>query len=97
MSDYDPNPMDTSSVVLGDDLLSLVERLAENSHDTWAAQRHREGWKWGPRRCDVTKRHPDLIPYDRLSEAEKAYDRSVVTATIKAIIALGFSIERNAV
>ena len=29
-------------------LLSLVDRLAENSHNVWAAKRIQEGWTFGP-------------------------------------------------
>jgi hypothetical protein len=46
---YEPKPIDTSSVTLPADLLALTERLAENSHDHWAAQRLAEGWTLGPR------------------------------------------------
>ncbi len=73
----------------------MLERLAENAHDHWAARRISEGWVWGPQRDDSKKTHPDLIAYDRLNEAEKAYDRTTVLETLKAMIALGYRIERE--
>lgn len=33
MNTYNPNPIDTSDVVLSDELLALTEKLAENTHD----------------------------------------------------------------
>jgi hypothetical protein len=46
------------------DLEELVERLAENNHDTWAQKRINEGWRYGPRRNDDAQEHPDLVPYE---------------------------------
>ena len=47
MNNYTPKPIDTSNVVLSDELLELTERLAENTHEIWAQQRMSEGWTWG--------------------------------------------------
>ena len=91
---YQPRPIDTSAVSLCDDLLQLTERLAENSHDVWAQQRLAEGWRHGPRRDDAAKRRPDLVPYAELPESEKEYDRKVAMGTLKAIVALGYRIEK---
>ena len=89
---YRPRPINTGPVALTPELEQLVERLAENVHDHWAARRLSEGWVHGPRRDDTAKTHPDLVPYGSLSEAEKHYDRTTVTETVKAILALGFEI-----
>src|SRR5690349_18015984 len=90
--DYKPSPIDTSGVVLPADLVELTERLAEHTHDVWAAQRATEGWTWGPERDDARKLHPDLVPYSELSESEKEYDRRTALETLKAIVALGYRI-----
>jgi hypothetical protein len=90
---YQPRPIDTSDVMLPEDLTDLIERLAESIHDTWAAQRIAEGWTYGPRRDDEARQHPDLVPYSELPESEKAYDRNTVTGTLKAFVALGYRIE----
>lgn len=94
MTQYVPKPIDTASIQLSTELTELTERLAENAHDNWAAQRISEGWKWGSHRDDVAKLHPNLIPYSDLTESEKDYDRISAMETIKAIIALGYKIER---
>lgn len=92
MSDYRPQPIDTSGVQLGADIERLAERLAENAHDVWAAQRLADGWQYGPQRDDAKLQHPCLVAYAKLPEAEKQYDRNAVLETLKAIKALGFLI-----
>ena len=83
-----------SDVKLPDDLLELRERLAENAHDIWAERRLSEGWTYGPQRDDAARRHPDLVSYADLPDSEKQYDRDAVMETLKAIIALGYKIEK---
>jgi hypothetical protein len=89
---YHPAPIDTSAAVLSPALEALTERLAENSHDLWAAQRFSDGWTHGPRRDDAAKTHPCLVPYSALPESEKEYDRRTAVGTLKAIVALGYTI-----
>jgi hypothetical protein len=92
---YQPTPIDTSAVRLPDGVSELIERLAENTHDIWAQQRQRDGWTYGPQRQDAAKQHPDLVPYNELPESEKEYDRATAIATLKAIMALGYRIEKQ--
>lgn len=91
---YDPQPIDTSSVTLNPEILQLTERLAEHAHDLWARRRLAEGWTYGPQRDDAAKRHPCLVPYDQLPNSEKQCDRDVAMGTLKAILALGYRIEK---
>lgn len=90
---WTPRPIDTAAVRLPPELEALTERLAENSHDVWGAQRLADGWTYGPARDDTARRHPDLLPYADLPESEKEYDRRAAMETLKAIIALGYRIE----
>jgi ryanodine receptor 2 len=92
--DYKPAPIETSGVTLSPELMQLRERLAENAHDVWARQRLSEGWVYGPKRDDAQKHHPCLIPYAALPESEKEYDRNAALHTLKAIVALGFRIQK---
>jgi len=92
---YEPAPIDTSQITLPDALTELTERLAKNAHDVWARQRMADGWTYGPRRDDAAKKHPDLVPYAELPESEKEYDRSAAMETLKAIVALGYRIEKR--
>ena len=91
---YSPTPIDTSKITLSGNLLDLTEKLAENAHDNWAVQRISEGWKYGPSRNDQTREHPDLVPYEDLPNTEKEYDRIAALQTLRAIIALGHTIEK---
>ncbi len=92
---YRPTPIPASEIELDSGLHELVERLAESNHDHWARQRMDQGWIHGPERDDQKKTHPDLLPYDQLSESEKGYDRTSVIETLKAIIAAGYEIGRK--
>ncbi len=91
---YDPRPIDTRGVELPLDITLLVERLAEHNHDVWARQRIADGWTWGETRDDARKKHPCLLQYDELPESEKLYDRNAATETLKAIVVLGYRIQK---
>jgi len=90
---YHPKPIDTSQVSLNPALTELTERLAENVHDTWSKRRLAEGWRYGPSRNDASKEHPNLVPYDQLSEHEREYDRKTALETIRMLLSLGYRIE----
>jgi ryanodine receptor 2 len=92
---YQPKPIDTSGVQLSPEILNLTEKLADNAHDIWAGQRFADGWTYGPRRDDAHKKHPCLVPYAELPAGEKQYDRNAAMETLKAIIALGYRIEKQ--
>jgi hypothetical protein len=91
---YDPKPIDVSRVKLPASVVELTEKLAEDVHAIWARQRLNGGWTYGPRRDDTLKTHPNLVPYSELSDAEKAYDRATALGALKAILALGYKIEK---
>lgn len=89
---YTPQPADTSKVNLPNELLSLIEQIAKNVHEVWAATRIAQGWQYGESRDDTYKLHPCLISYEELSEEEKEYDRNTSKETLKLILKLGFNI-----
>ena len=89
---YIPQPIENAHVTLPAELGELTERLAENAHEIWAAQRMKDGWQWGPQRDDAARKHPCLVPYDQLPESEKEYDRAAVLCVLRAIVALGAKI-----
>jgi hypothetical protein len=94
-SSYQPAPIDTATVRLPSEIAVLVERLAKNAHDLWAQQRLRDDWRFGPRRDDTKKENPCLVPHEDLPESEKVYDRQAAMETIKAILALGYRIDKD--
>ena len=89
---YTPHPLDTSHVALPKSLLPLLEQLAENTHEVWAAQRIKDGWTYGPKRDDIKKQHQCLVPYDQLPESEKVYDRQSAEEALKSVLVLGYEI-----
>lgn len=89
---YTPNPIDTSDVILPEELTKLAELIAENVHEVWARNRISQGWTLGDVRDDELKKHPCLIPYVNLTEDEKHFDREIAFETIKFIKKLGFNI-----
>ena len=92
ISEYVPIPINLEDITLSDDLLDLREAIAENTHDVWAKARMDEGWTYGPERDDKLKKHPDLVPYARLTEGEKEYDRIMAFNTIKLMKKLGYDL-----
>ena len=94
MKNYVPDPLDTTGVQLPADLEQLVEKMALNVHEVWAAGRIADGWTWGPVRDDAKKHHPCLVAYDDLPDSEKEYDRHTAVETLKLILSLGYRIEK---
>lgn len=91
---YKPSPVDTSNVILSEELISLTEKISENVHEVWAKGRIDDGWSYGEVRDDNKKITPCLVPYDELPESEKDFDRNTAMETIRLISALGYKIEK---
>jgi class 3 adenylate cyclase/tetratricopeptide (TPR) repeat protein len=89
---YQPKPVDTSRVRLDPKLADLTEFLAANTHEVWASGRIGQGWRYGTTRDDASLRHPDLVPYAELTDAEKQFDRDTAMQTLKLIVARGYHI-----
>lgn len=93
--EYVPHPIHLDNVVVEDELIELREAIAENAHEVWAETRYNEGWRYGPIRDDVKKTHPDMLPYNRLPESEKEYDRLMAMNTIKLVKKLGWELKKK--
>ena len=64
---------------------ALLEKLAELEHDRWMAERRLAGWRHAVTRDDRRRLHPDLVPYEDLSEKARSYDRNVITTLAEAL------------
>ena len=93
--EYKPEPINTDNIELSAELLALTEVIAENVHDVWAAGRIRDGWTYGEVRNDAKKQTPCLVPYSKLPETEKEYDRNTALGTLKLVIANGYEIRKK--
>lgn len=91
---YQPKPIDTSDIVLPEELNRLIEEMAKNVHEVWAENRMKEGWTYGKERDDVKMHHPCLVAYEDLPDSEREYDRNTAVGTLKLILKLGFRIEK---
>lgn len=91
-NNYSPAPVDTTNVQLPEELMALAEAISKNVHEVWAQNRMNEGWTYGPIRDDEKRQTPCLVPYEELSEEEKAYDLNTAFGTLKFIVAQGFEI-----
>ncbi len=61
-------------------------KTPEDSHNSWLAEKERDGWHYGPRKDPVLKTHPAFLPYKDLPEAQKKKDVlfTNVVAAVKA-------------
>ena len=92
---YEPHPIDTSHVRLPVDVERLIPQLAQNAHDVWALARRGEGWRYGRRRDDEQRLHPSLVDYAALPDAEREYDRLLVSEVLKLLISMGYRLEKR--
>ncbi|OWZ22456.1 Ryanodine-inositol 1,4,5-triphosphate receptor Ca2 channel protein [Phytophthora megakarya] len=90
---YTPQPVDTRRIRLPHSINLLAELLSQNAHEVWAVGRIEQGWRWGTERDNDNKLHPDLVPYEALTEQDKQYDRDTSMAALKVITALGYVLE----
>lgn len=65
---YNPQPINTSSVTLTNDLNSIVQQFSEHYHDAWASRKLEGGWQYGDSWSDSQKTHPRLKPYSMLND-----------------------------
>lgn len=66
-----------------------LEELARAEHDRWMAAKLSGGWRYGPVRDDRARIHPDILPYDDLSERIKDLDREQVRIMTRLLAASG--------
>ncbi|WP_085033927.1 RyR domain-containing protein [Ensifer aridi] len=62
------------------------------SHDSWLAEKERDGWKHGPVKDADKKEHPCFVPYDALPIEQKAKDYifgAIVRASIDSKVEVG--------
>ena len=61
-------------------LAAHLEELAACEHYRWMAARVLKGWSHGNPRDNARKLHPDILPYQDLSESTREKDRACVRA-----------------
>ncbi|KQN05373.1 hypothetical protein ASE85_20125 [Sphingobium sp. Leaf26] len=66
-----------------------LEQLSRAEHDRWMAAKLVQGWTYAPVRDDGRRLHPDILPYDDLSEPIKDLDREQVRIMARLLGASG--------
>lgn len=59
----------------------------EQSHESWMKLKAAEGWSYGPEKDPQAKKHPCMLPYDKLPAAQQQKDAlfgAAVRATLNA-------------
>jgi ryanodine receptor 2 len=92
---YHPLPIITTSVNLNNDLNTCIQKFSEHYHDAWASRKLENGWTFGEQWSDGQKSHPRLKPYGMLTEYEKERYKDPVREIMKALLALGWSVEHS--
>jgi len=57
---------------------SRFEALSKAEHNRWNAYMYYKGWKQGEKKDERKKTHPDIIPYEKLDDYIKQYDRNTI-------------------
>ena len=69
-----------------------LELLAEAEHNGWMKQKLLNGWQYGEERDDQLRRHPAMVPYEKLDETDKNRDRNNVRSYPAIARQAGFAI-----
>ncbi|GBG29206.1 Ankyrin repeat domain-containing protein 1 [Hondaea fermentalgiana] len=85
-------PLNTSGVELPKELATLTERIASNSHEVWASEKIRQGWRYAPSRNirKDLKLNSSLVPYYVLTREEKEQLLQGARETMKVILMTGW-------
>lgn len=62
------------SAVLGAVLHLSNDVGPEASHESWMAQKLRDGWQYGPVKNEAVREHPCIVPFSELPPAQQAKD-----------------------
>ncbi|XP_065200353.1 ryanodine receptor [Planococcus citri] len=92
---YNPQPINTSNVMLNNDLNTIVQKFSEHYHDAWASRKFENSWVYGDQWSSLNKSHPRLKPYTMLNDYEKETYKEPVRESLKALLAIGWSIEHS--
>lgn len=70
-----------------------LEALARSEHDRWAKALRDEGWRKtdGPKDADE-RRHPLLVPWEELAEAEREKDRDAIKVIPQMLARAGYGL-----
>ena len=89
---YRPKPLNLSNIILPPTMDAVVEFSAQNFHETWAADKVRNGWRGGEQRDNAKKIHPLLVQWNALKAEDKENNLYAARNMFKMIQKLGYAI-----
>ncbi len=90
-NDYSQKHWDDAEIWQRDSTLHTIQFLLNNPdltieaiHAHWVTKKISEGWKYGIAKNDILNTHPDLVPFEQLSNFAKKKD-SLFKAIVNAL------------
>jgi hypothetical protein len=69
-----------------------IEMMAEMEHARWNSERLREGWKLGKKKDATNKTSPYLVPWAKLPENVREWDRETVRKIPELLAGVGLEV-----
>jgi len=91
----DDGDLGKQKATIANELLQLIEFLAENTHDIWASKKMLQGWVYGATKERMAKTHPALRPYCELSNEDKDRTRNSAYKILGSLTEWGYTITKK--
>jgi hypothetical protein len=67
-----------------------LAEMARREHESWLELHRQHGWTWSATRDRAARKHPDLRPWDQLSDESRAKTRAGVVESLALLETLGY-------
>ena len=74
---------------------TAVEVMAQWEHDRWRVERTKSGYRYGDRRSESERTHPDLIEWEQLPESQRQIDRQLMRRRPFLLGRVGYRIDAD--